>query len=64
MSSVSSVVPVLKNVGDRFLAKNYCPISLISAVSKILQIIGLLITWRNVAYFLIASMVLGRLNQL
>ena len=64
MSSVSSVVPVLKNVGDRFLAKNYCPISLLSAVSKILQIIGLLITWRNVAYFLIASMALGRLNQL
>ena len=31
---------------------------------KNLEIIGLLITWRNVAFFLIFSMVLGLLNQL
>ena len=32
---VSSVVPVLKNVGGRFTAKNYHPISLLSVVSKV-----------------------------
>ena len=57
MSMVSSVVPVIKNVGERFPAKNYRPVSLLSVVSKIMQTIGLLITWRNVAYFLISSMI-------
>ena len=32
---VSSVVPVFKNVGERFTAKNYCPVSLLSVVSKV-----------------------------
>ena len=32
----SSVVPVFKNVGERSTAKNYCPISLLSVVSKVL----------------------------
>ena len=31
---ISSVVPVFKNVGERSTAKNYCPVSLISVVSK------------------------------
>ena len=31
---------------------------------KNLEIIGLLITWRNVAFFLIFSMAIGLLNQL
>ena len=31
---VSSVVPVFKNVGERSTAKNYCPGSLLSVVSK------------------------------
>ena len=31
---VSSVVPVFKNVGERSTAKNYCPVSLLSVVSK------------------------------
>ena len=31
---VSSVVRVFKNVGERPTAKNYCPISLLSVVSK------------------------------
>ena len=31
---VSSVVPVLMNVGERSTAKNYCPVSLLSVVSK------------------------------
>ena len=32
---VSSVVPVFKNVGKRSTAKNYCPVSLLSVVSKV-----------------------------
>ena len=34
---VSSVVPVLKNVGERSTAKNYRPVSLPSVVSKVLE---------------------------
>ena len=34
---VSSVFPVVKNVGERSTAKNYCPISLLSVVSKVLE---------------------------
>ena len=34
---VSSVVPVFKNVGERFTAKNYCPVSLLSVVSKVFE---------------------------
>ena len=34
---VSSVVPVFKNVGERSTAKNYCPVSLLSVVSKALK---------------------------
>ena len=32
---VSSVVPVFKNVRERSTAKNYCPVSLLSLVSKV-----------------------------
>ena len=39
---VSSVVPVLKNVGERSTAKNYRPVSLLSVVSKVFE--NLLIT--------------------
>ena len=28
------MVPVFKNVGERSTAKNYCPVSLLSVVSK------------------------------
>ena len=31
---VSSVAPVFKNIGERSTAKNYCPVSLLSAVRK------------------------------
>ena len=31
---VSSVVPIFKNVRERSTAKNYCPVSLLSVVSK------------------------------
>ena len=43
---VSSVVSVFKNVGKRSTANNYCPVSLLSVVSKVLEklVIGLLIT--------------------
>ena len=64
---VSSVVPVFKNVGERSTAKNYRPVSLLSVVSKVFEKlvkIGLLITWRNVVFFLTFSMVLGLLDQL
>ena len=31
------MVPVFKNVGERSTAKNYCPISLLSVVSKVFE---------------------------
>ena len=34
---VSSVVPVFKNVGERSTANNYCPVSLLSVVSKFFE---------------------------
>ena len=34
---VSSMVSVFKNVGERSAAKNYCPVSLISVVSKVFE---------------------------
>ena len=34
---VSSVVPVFKNVGEKSTAKNYHPVSLLSAVSKVFE---------------------------
>ena len=34
---VSSVVPVFKDVGERSTAKNYCPVSLLSVVSKVFE---------------------------
>ena len=34
---VSSVFPVFKNVGERSTAKNYCPVSLLSVVSKVFE---------------------------
>ena len=34
---ISSRVPVFKNVGERSTAKNYRPVSLLSAVSKVFE---------------------------
>ena len=31
------MVPVFKNVGERSTAKNYCPVSLLSVLSKIFE---------------------------
>ena len=64
---VSSVVPVFKNVGERYTAKNYCPVSLLSVVSKVFE---KLVNNRIVDHlekcglFLISSMVLGLVDQL
>ena len=44
---VSSVVPVLKNIGERSTAKNYRPVSLLSVVSKVFE---KLVTTRIVDY--------------
>ena len=43
---VSLVVSVFKNVGERSTVKIYCPVSLLSVVTKVFekQIIGLLIS--------------------
>ena len=64
---VSSVAPVFKNVGERSTAKNTTLsvyfLWLVKSL-KNLSLIGLLITWRNVAFFLISSMVLDVLNEL
>ena len=65
---VSSMVPVFKNVWERSTAKNYCPVSLLSVVNKVFE---KLVNNRIVDhprkcgfFFLISSMVLGRLDQL
>ena len=59
-SKVSSVVPIFKNIGEQSTAKNYCPVSLLSVVGKVFE----KFSQRNVAFFLISSMVLGLLDQL
>ena len=41
---VSSVVPVFKNIGERSTAKNHHSVNLLSVISKVLSIIGFLIT--------------------
>ena len=62
---VSSVVLVFKNVGERSTAKNYCPVSLLSVVSKVFEkpvnnrIVDHL---EKCGLFLISSMVLGLLD--
>ena len=57
---VSSVVSIFKNIGEQSTAKNYCPVSLLSVVGKVFE----KFSQRNVAFFLISSMVLGLLDQL
>ena len=34
---VSTVVPVFKNVGERSTPKNYCPVTFLSAVSRVCE---------------------------
>ena len=64
---VSSVVPVFKNVGERSTAKSYCPISLLSVVSKVFGKLVNYIIFHHLdkcGLFLISTMVLGLFNQL
>ena len=64
---VSSVVTVFKNVGERSTAKNYCPVSLLSVVSKVFEKLvnkTIIVHLEKCGFFLISSMVLGLLNQL
>ena len=64
---VSSVVPIFKNVWEGSTPKNYCPVSLLSVVSKVFEkfvnnrIVDHL---QKCGFFLISSMVVGHLNQL
>ena len=61
------MVPVFKNVGERSTGKSYCPVSLLSVVSKVFE---KLVNNRTVDHlekcglFLISTMVLGLLDQL
>ena len=61
------MVYVFKNVGERSTAKSYCPVSLLSVVSKVVE---KLVSNRIADYlekcglFRISSMVLGLLDQL
>ena len=61
------MVPVVKNVGESSVAKNYHPVSILSVVSKVFE---KLINNRIVdhleksGFFLISTMVLGLLYQL
>ena len=64
---VSPMVLVFKNVVQRSTAKNYCPVSLLSMVSKVLEKLvnnRILDYLEKFGLFLISSMVLGFLNQL
>ena len=64
---VSLVVPVFKNVGESSTAKNYCPVSLLSVVSKFFEKLvnnNIVDHLEKCDLFLISSMVLGLLYQL
>ena len=61
------MVPVFNNVGERSTAKNYCPVSLLSVVSKVFEKLAnnrIVDHLEKCGFFLISSMVLGLLNQL
>ena len=56
----SSVVPVFKNVGEMFTAKNFCLVSILSVVGKVFE---KLVNNRFIGH-LISSMVLALFHQL
>ena len=61
------MIPVFKNVGERSTAKNYCPISLLSLVSKVFEKLWhsrIVVHLEKCGLFLISNMVLGLLDQL
>ena len=64
---VSLLVPVFKSVGERSIAKNYDPVSVLFVVSKVLEKLvnnGIVDHLEKCGLFLISSMDLGVLNQL
>ena len=64
---VSLVVPVFRNVGERFTIKSYCLVSIISVVSKVFEKLvnnRIIDHLEKCDFFLISSMVLGLLSQL
>ena len=61
------MVPVFKNVGERSAAKNYCPVSLLSVISKLFEKLvnnRIVDDLEKCGLFLISSVVLGLLDQL
>ena len=61
------LVPVFKSVGERSIAKNYDPVSVLFVVSKVLEKLvnnGIVDHLEKCGLFLISSVVLGVLNQL
>ena len=59
------MVPVFKNAGERSTAKSYCPVSLLSVVSKVFEKLeNTRIVDRLEKGSLISSTVFGLLNQL
>ena len=62
---VSSVVPAFQNVGEKSTAKNYRPVVLLSGLSKVFEKLvnnRIVDHLKNVAFFLISSMVLDQLQ--
>ena len=64
---VSSPVSVFSNVGEKSAAKSYCPIGLLSVVSKVFEKLlndSLVDHLEKLGLFLISSMASGLLDQL
>ena len=64
---VPSVVPVLKNVGERSTANNYRPVSLLSVVTKVFEKYvnnGIVDPLEKCGFFLVPSIALDLLDQM
>ena len=64
---LSSLVPVYKNVGERSIAKNYDPVSVLFVVSKVLEKLvnnRIVDHLEKLCLFSVSSMVLGLLYLL
>ena len=61
-----SVFQIVKNVGEGLLLKKYCPVSLLSVVSKVFQKLvnnRIVDQLEKCSLFLISSLILGLLDQ-
>ena len=61
------MVPLFMNVGEMSMSKNYCQVSLLSVVSKVLEKLvnnGVVDCLENCGLFHTSNMVLGLLSQL